>query len=138
MSDICGKGDVWSTRPHTFAYTGGTKMYHVNADIIYGEKCAPTTTICHYLYHEWHIPSFFLLRRGDLPISSIWLLISLTIWSTSVEYRVISVIEDSDRLNAEQNLARTYAYNRTLIEVSPNPLVTIGPDGKIQVYLRMS
>lgn len=38
----------------------------------------------------------------------------------------------SDRLEYEQDLARAYAYNRNLIEISPDPLVTIGPDGKIQ------
>lgn len=38
----------------------------------------------------------------------------------------------SERLHAEAQLARAYAYNRNLIEVSPDPLVTIGPDGKIQ------
>ncbi|PKL60263.1 MAG: hypothetical protein CVV33_03580, partial [Methanomicrobiales archaeon HGW-Methanomicrobiales-4] len=37
----------------------------------------------------------------------------------------------SARLEAEQELTRAYAYNRTLIEVSPDPLVTIGSDGKI-------
>jgi len=31
----------------------------------------------------------------------------------------------------ERNLARTAAYNRSLIEASLDPLVTIGPDGKI-------
>lgn len=38
----------------------------------------------------------------------------------------------SHRLQVEQELAHAYAYNRNLIEVSPDPLVTIGPDGKIQ------
>lgn len=38
----------------------------------------------------------------------------------------------SDRLEYEQELAQAYAYNRTLIEISPDPLVTIGPDGMIQ------
>jgi PAS domain S-box-containing protein len=32
---------------------------------------------------------------------------------------------------AEQELRRAAGYNRTLIETSPDPLVTIGPDGKI-------
>ena len=27
-------------------------MYLVNAEIIYGEKCTPTTTICHNLYQN--------------------------------------------------------------------------------------
>jgi PAS domain S-box-containing protein len=33
--------------------------------------------------------------------------------------------------HAEKELRRAGAYNRTLIETSPDPLVTIGPDGKI-------
>jgi PAS domain S-box-containing protein len=44
-----------------------------------------------------------------------------------------SVARDiTDRINIEQELTRAYDYNRTLIEVSPDPLVTIGPDGTIQ------
>jgi PAS domain S-box-containing protein len=38
----------------------------------------------------------------------------------------------SERLKAEEQLAQAYAYNRNLIEISPDPLVTIGADGKIQ------
>ncbi|HWQ66318.1 MAG TPA: PAS domain S-box protein [Methanospirillum sp.] len=38
----------------------------------------------------------------------------------------------SERFAYEEELAQAYEYTRTLIEVSPDPLVTIGSDGKIQ------
>ncbi len=37
----------------------------------------------------------------------------------------------TERKQAEQELHQAYAYNRSLIEASLDPLVTIGPDGKI-------
>jgi PAS domain S-box-containing protein len=37
----------------------------------------------------------------------------------------------SQQIKAERKLKQAYAYTRTLIEVTPDPLVTIGPDGKI-------
>ena len=39
--------------------------------------------------------------------------------------------EIAERIQAEQALARAAGYNRRLIEASLDPLVTIGPDGKI-------
>lgn len=42
-----------------------------------------------------------------------------------------SVIDITERKNAEKALARSSAYNRSLIEASLDPLVTIGADGKI-------
>ncbi len=43
-----------------------------------------------------------------------------------------AIITDiSERRRAEAELRRASAYNRRLIEASLNPLVTIGPDGKI-------
>ena len=40
-------------------------------------------------------------------------------------------IEISERKRAEEGLRRASAYNRSLIEVSLDPLVTIAPDGKV-------
>jgi PAS domain S-box-containing protein len=37
----------------------------------------------------------------------------------------------TQRKKAEEALRHAYAYNRSLIEASPDPLVTIGPDGRI-------
>ena len=37
----------------------------------------------------------------------------------------------SERRSAEEAVRRAYAYNRSLIEASLDPLVTIAPDGKI-------
>ena len=42
-----------------------------------------------------------------------------------------SVIDITHRIEAQQALQRASAYNRSLIEASLDPLVTIGPDGKI-------
>jgi PAS domain S-box-containing protein len=41
------------------------------------------------------------------------------------------IIDITERKRAEEALLRANAYNRSLIEVSLDPLVTIGPDGKI-------
>ncbi len=44
----------------------------------------------------------------------------------------VIVFQDiTERKKAEAELKRANAYNRSLIEASPDPLVTIGPDGKI-------
>ena len=40
-------------------------------------------------------------------------------------------IDITERKKAEAALSQASAYNRSLIEASPDPLVTIGPDGKI-------
>ena len=42
-----------------------------------------------------------------------------------------TVIDITDRKRAEEALRLSNAYNRSLIEASLDPLVTIGPDGKI-------
>ncbi len=45
---------------------------------------------------------------------------------------VASIVRDiTERKRAEEQLRRASAYNRSLIEASLDPLVTIGPDGKI-------
>ena len=41
------------------------------------------------------------------------------------------VMDITERKRTEEALMRANAYNRSLIEVSLDPLVTIGPDGKI-------
>ena len=44
----------------------------------------------------------------------------------------ISIVEDiTERKRAEEEVKRAYAYNRSLIEASLDPLVTISPDGRI-------
>jgi PAS domain S-box-containing protein len=42
-----------------------------------------------------------------------------------------SAMDITDRKLAEEKLEQASTYNRSLIEASPDPLVTIGPDGKI-------
>jgi PAS domain S-box-containing protein len=44
---------------------------------------------------------------------------------------VFTLIDVSARMHAEDELRRAVAYNRSLIEASLDPLVTISPDGKI-------
>jgi PAS domain S-box-containing protein len=44
---------------------------------------------------------------------------------------VVSMLDVTERKRAEERLADTAAYIRSLIEASQDPLVTIGPDGKI-------
>lgn len=65
----------------------------------------------------------------DIPVSQV----ILSHQGMPGQMPIISTItrDISDRLKAEKELAHASAYNRTLIEVSPDPLVTIGPDGKI-------
>ncbi|MGE5172579.1 MAG: PAS domain S-box protein [Betaproteobacteria bacterium] len=49
----------------------------------------------------------------------------------SVSGLVLTLINVTDRRRAQEELRRVSAYNRSLIESSLDPLVTIGPDGKI-------
>ncbi len=44
---------------------------------------------------------------------------------------VLTLIDVTGRKKAEEELRRANAYNRSLIEAGLDPLVTIGPDGKI-------
>ncbi len=46
-------------------------------------------------------------------------------------YFMASISDITDRILAQQDAQRANAYNRSLIEASLDPLVTIGPDGKI-------
>ena len=46
-------------------------------------------------------------------------------------YLMTSMVNITERKLAEEKLQQASNYNRSLIEASPDPLVTIGPDGKI-------
>ncbi|HEX9020615.1 MAG TPA: PAS domain S-box protein [Nitrospirota bacterium] len=49
----------------------------------------------------------------------------------SVNGLVFTLVDVTDRKRAQEELRRASAYNRSLIESSLDPLVTIAPDGKI-------
>lgn len=49
----------------------------------------------------------------------------------SVNGLVFTLVDVTDRKHSQEKLRRASAYNRSLIESSLDPLVTIGPDGKI-------
>jgi PAS domain S-box-containing protein len=68
--------------------------------------------------------------NGDkFPVSHV--IMSLPVLPGQPNLLVTIARDIRERIQSEQELARAYSYNRTLIEVSPDPLVTIGPDGKI-------
>lgn len=64
---------------------------------------------------------------------SYWDLTLVPILDTNdeIDFLIFSLLDVTGRKRAEEAIQRTSAYNRRLIEVSPDPLVTIGPDGKI-------
>src|SRR4051812_50014777 len=63
----------------------------------------------------------------DLMVSStMLLLVGITFWAALKLDRV-----DIDRKRVQNELHRTSAYNRSLIEASLDSLVTIAPDGKL-------
>jgi PAS domain S-box-containing protein len=55
----------------------------------------------------------------------------LTELADDLSYGIIALRDRTERHNAEEALRTASAYNRSLIEASPDPLVTIGPEGKI-------
>ncbi len=81
------------------------------------------------------ITGFAMQKRYVRPDGScVW--IQMTIAPLRTEDnggpRHLCMIEDiTERRRAEEALRRASAYNRSLIEASLDPLVTIGPDGKI-------
>ena len=60
-----------------------------------------------------------------------WTLTPLSDASGEVEFLVFSLEDVTERKRAEQALALAGVYNRSLIEASLDPLVTINPEGKI-------
>jgi PAS domain S-box-containing protein len=60
-----------------------------------------------------------------------WTLIPILDDRGDVDYLVFSLVDVTERKHTEEALQRVSAYNRSLIEASPDPLVTIGADGKI-------
>jgi len=71
-------------------------------------------------------------RRKDGKLITVSLTLS-PVRDGSGEVVGVSTIarDDSDRKQAEEAVRLANAYNRSLIEASLDPLVTIGPDGKI-------
>ncbi|MGZ7068922.1 MAG: PAS domain S-box protein, partial [Methanobacterium sp.] len=77
-----------------------------------------------------HYETLRLKKDGTLINISITL---SPVFDTSGELIAISTIarDITERKNAEEELKIASMYNRSLIEASLDPLVTIGPDGKI-------
>ena len=70
---------------------------------------------------------------GEAATRSIWIVIlsaGMVIAIGALEIVLYRKSED-ERRRSEDTLKRATAYNRSLIEASLDPLVTIGPDGKI-------
>ena len=60
-----------------------------------------------------------------------WSLVPVRTDDGGVSGLVLTLVDVTGRMKAEEELRRTAAYTRTLIEASLDPLVTIGPDGRI-------
>ena len=65
----------------------------------------------------------------DVKPLGIWFAVSA--YSSKREYFVAIFDNITDRKRAEEELRRASTYNRSLLEASLDPLVTIGPNGKI-------
>jgi PAS domain S-box-containing protein len=91
------------------------------------------TAILERVHRGEHVEHFETVRRRK-DGQRIW--VSLTCFPVHDETGAIvsvgSIVRDiTDRKRAEEETRRASAYNRSLIEASLDPLVTIGPDGKI-------
>ena len=77
-----------------------------------------------------HYDTLRLKKDGTLINVSITL---SPIFNASGELVAVSAIvrDITERIKAEEAVRLSNIYNRSLIEASPDPLVTIGPDGKI-------
>ena len=77
------------------------------------------------------IPTEFRIKKADgsyLPVESV----SQNLMDVpGIEGIVVTTHPIKDRKKAEEALKLSNMYNRSLIEASLDPLVTIGPDGKI-------
>ncbi len=62
-----------------------------------------------------------------LLVFSIIIFLSIILWITAISIKKI----DNDRYRVRENLRVSNLYNRSLIEASVDPLVTIDPNGKI-------
>jgi PAS domain S-box-containing protein len=60
-----------------------------------------------------------------------WTLTPISDEKGEAEFLVFSLKDVTDRKKAEEGLKRSSLYTRGLIEASPDPLVTISPEGKI-------
>ena len=62
-----------------------------------------------------------------------WILTPILNDTGEVEYLVFSLEDVTERKRAEEALKAAHQYNRSLIEASLDPLVTINPEGKVTV-----
>ncbi len=62
-----------------------------------------------------------------LLVFSIIIFLSIILWTTAISIKKI----DNDRYRVREDLRLSNLYNRSLIEASVDPLVTIDPNGKI-------
>ncbi len=82
-------------------------------------------------YYAFERPFQYLGANGGGESYWDWSLLPVREADGTVNGLVLTLIDVTSRKKAEEKLRQAGAYNRSLIEASPDPMVTISPDGKI-------
>jgi len=122
----------------TAAFQG---TYSISSSIEHDQRMLPWRDKA--LHHGFLSSAAFPLRRGSAVIGAFTIYSDRSQFFTDEEIKLMSSLaedisfaietmaNDKKRLQAEEALRQANAYNRSLIEASLDPLVTINPDGRI-------
>jgi PAS domain S-box-containing protein len=116
-----------------YGWTTAEAIGHITHEVLKTHFSQPLEKILGELQStgRWDGELVHATREGrTIVVSSRW---SLERDVRGVPMGMLEINNDvTDRKRAEEALRRSNAYNRSLIEASLDPLVTIGPDGKIK------
>lgn len=116
-----------------YGWSAGEAIGQVTHDLLKTHFPEPLEKILALLQSTGHWDGELVHSTRDgqtIVVSSRW---SLERDARGVPTGMLEINNDiTERKRAEEALRRSNAYNRSLIEASLDPLVTIGPDGKIK------
>ena len=131
-----GNGRIKFDSPSSARILGYPEGYLIGKsplDFIHPEDREMVINDLHEVYEKQNlgIPTEFRIKKADgsyLPVESV----SQNLMDIpGIKGVVVTTHPIKDRKKAEEALRLSNIYNRSLIEASLDPLVTIGPDGKI-------
>ena len=133
ISDEDGRISFWSTGAEkTYGWTQDEAVGKVAQNLLQTEFPIPFQDIKAKATYEgcWEGEMIHTRKDGSqIVVLSRW---ALRRDKTSGRAELMEVNEDiTIRKAAEEALRKAVAYNRSLIEINLDPLVTIGPDGKV-------